>query len=71
VVEAMSISSVGGASSAVSWTVPAAGVQAADPEVQREQVAAQADMLQALMGVKHTGAVAARVSDGTGVDVYL
>jgi hypothetical protein len=66
----MSISSVG-AASAVSWTVPAAGVQAADPQAQREQASAQADMLKALMSVKHTGTVAAKVSDGQGVDVYL
>ena len=66
----MSISSVG-AASAVTWTVPAAGVQAADPEAQREQASAQADMLKALMSVKHGHTVAARVSDGEGVDVYL
>jgi hypothetical protein len=68
----MSISSVGAAATnAVSWTVPAAGVQAADPQAQREQASAQADMLKSLMGIKHANTVAAKVSDGTGVDVYL
>ncbi len=66
----MSISSVG-AANAVSWTVPAAGVQAADPQAQREQANAQADLLKSLMSVKHTGTVAANVSDGKGVDLYL
>ena len=68
----MSISSVGAAATnAVSWTVPAAGVQAADPQAQREQASAQADMLNAVMGIKHADKVVAKVSDGKGIDVYL
>ena len=68
----MSINAIG-AGSAVSWSVPPAGASV-DPETQRAQVRAQADMLSALRGVGHTGLTAiaaARLTDGQGIDLYV
>jgi hypothetical protein len=65
----MSIGSIG-SGGAASWT-PTAGGAPVDPRVQRAQVNAQADTLQALMGTRHTTIVAARVADGQGIDLFM
>ncbi|GAA2629195.1 hypothetical protein GCM10010399_71150 [Dactylosporangium fulvum] len=62
--------SVGSIGSSVTWSVPAAGAPV-DPGTRRAQVNAQADTLSALLGTKHNLQVAANVSDGTGVDLYM
>lgn len=55
---------------AVNWSASPAGVSV-DPETQRAQAGAQADLLNALRGIGSAGMVADRVSDGKGVDLYL
>jgi hypothetical protein len=55
---------------AATFTVPAAGATA-DPATRQAQVNAQADTLTQLMSTKHTVRVAAAVTDGQGVDLYL
>jgi hypothetical protein len=65
----MSISAIG-AGSAVSWSVPPAGASV-DPEAQRAQVRAQADMLSALRAVSHVGTMQALLTDGQGIDLSL
>jgi hypothetical protein len=52
------------------FSVPAAGTPV-NPAAQKAQVNAQADTLSQLMASKHGGKVAANVSDGQGVDVYM
>jgi hypothetical protein len=65
----MSVSSVGaGAMFALRVTT---GGATPDPSSQHAQVNAQADLLQALMGVKLPAIAAAHLSDGTGVDLYM
>lgn len=56
--------------SSVTFTVPSAG-RTVDPATAKAQVNAQAATLGALMGSKHSGAVAGGLSDGKGVDLYL
>jgi hypothetical protein len=67
-VDAMNIASV---ASSVVYSIPAAGSGPVDPATAQAQVNAQADTLTALMGAKHNTTVAANVSDGQGVDLYL
>ncbi|WP_432992843.1 hypothetical protein [Dactylosporangium sp. CA-233914] len=55
---------------AVTFSVPAAGTQV-DPATRQAQVNAQADTLSRLLGAKHNVQVAAKVSDGKGVDLYM
>lgn len=55
---------------AVTFTVPQAGAPT-DPATRQARVNAQADTLTQLMGTKHNVQVAANVSDGKGVDLYL
>ena len=64
----MSIGAI--AAAAVNWSAPPAGVSV-DPETQRAQASAQADLLNALRGIGSAGMVADRVSDGKGIDLYL
>jgi hypothetical protein len=66
----MSIGAIGGGASAVAWPAPSAAA-AADPETQKAQAHAQADLLNALRGTSHGSMVASRVSDGAGVDLYM
>jgi hypothetical protein len=62
--------------SSITWSVPSAG-RGVDPDTAQAQVNAQADTLSALsalsalMGTRHNTAVAAKISDGQGVDVHL
>lgn len=65
----MSISPIG-AGAALWGHVPAAG-QAPDLQAQKAQANAQADLLLALRGAQSGSVVAARVTDGTGVDLYM
>ncbi|WP_432841126.1 hypothetical protein [Dactylosporangium sp. CA-092794] len=55
---------------AVTFSVPAAGTKV-DPATRQAQVNAQADTLTQLLSTKHNLRVAANVSDGKGVDIYL
>jgi hypothetical protein len=66
----MSIGAIGGGAAAVAWPAPSAAA-AADPATQKAQAHAQADLLNALRGTSHGSMVAARVSDGAGVDLYM
>ncbi|MFF5233118.1 hypothetical protein [Dactylosporangium sp. NPDC000521] len=61
---------VGSIASSITWSVPAAG-RGVDPATAQAQVNAQADTLSALMGTRHNTAIAAGLSDGKGVDIYL
>jgi len=65
----MSVSSIG--SGAALWGHVAAAGQAPDLQAQKAQANAQADLLQALRGAQSGTVVAARVTDGTGIDVYM
>jgi hypothetical protein len=65
----MSVSSIG-AGAAFAFRVATAGTTP-DPSSQHVQVNAQADLLQALMGIKLPAIAAAQLSDGTGVDLYM
>ncbi|WP_238010043.1 hypothetical protein KZZ52_20390 [Dactylosporangium sp. AC04546] len=56
--------------SAATWSVPSAGQQV-DPAARRAQVNAQAATLSQLMGSKHGEKVAAAVTNGVGVDLYM
>ena len=51
-------------------SMPQAG-RSVDPDMQRAQVRAQADILNALRGVSSTGTVAAQLGDGKGIDLYF
>jgi hypothetical protein len=55
---------------ATTFNVPPAGTPV-DPAARQARVNAQADTLTLLMGTKHNVQVAANVSDGQGVDVYV
>ncbi|OJF11017.1 hypothetical protein [Couchioplanes caeruleus] len=65
----MSIASIG--SGAALWGHVMAPGAAPDPRAQQEQVNAQADLLQALRGVQAGTVVAAKVTNGTGIDIYM
>jgi hypothetical protein len=52
------------------FTVPSAGATV-DPAARQARVNAQADTLSQVMATKHSVRVAANVSDGKGVDLYL
>ena len=65
----MSIGAIG-AGAALNWSAPPVGVSV-DPETQRAQAGAQADLLNALRGIGSAGMVADRVTDGKGIDLYL
>ncbi|WP_433060503.1 hypothetical protein [Dactylosporangium sp. CS-033363] len=54
----------------ITFSVPNAGAPV-DPAARKAQVNAQADTLSQLMGAKHGGKVAANLSDGQGVDLYM
>ncbi|MEV6926567.1 hypothetical protein AB0M46_18985 [Dactylosporangium sp. NPDC051485] len=54
----------------ITFSVPAAGTRV-DPATRQAQVNAQADTLSRLIGTKHNLQVAANVSDGKGVDLYM
>lgn len=64
----MPVSSIG-AGAAFAFRMATGGTP--DPSSQHAQVSAQADLLQALMGVKLPAIAAAHLSDGTGVDLYM
>ncbi|GGQ76938.1 hypothetical protein [Couchioplanes azureus] len=64
----MSVSSIG--SGAALWGHVMAPGQVRDPQAEQAQVNAQADLLQAVRGVQAGTVVAARVTGGTGIDVY-
>nr|BFE73776.1 hypothetical protein GCM10020092_070770 [Actinoplanes digitatis] len=49
----------------------ATGAGTPSPEARQGEVNAQADLLQALMGLRMPAIAAARLSDGTGIDLYL
>jgi hypothetical protein len=67
----MAISPVGSDTAQIFAAVAAAG-RVPDPQAQQAQVNAQADLLQAMNSTDlPLKMVAARVSDGKGVDVYL
>ncbi|MER7283273.1 hypothetical protein ACQP2P_33590 [Dactylosporangium sp. CA-139114] len=55
---------------AITFSMPAAGTPV-DPATRQAQVNAQADTLSQLMGTKHNVQVAANVTDGKGVDLYM
>jgi hypothetical protein len=59
-----------GSISPSAFRVATAGA-APDPAAQRAQANAQADLLMALKGANMSSVVAARVTDGAGVDLYL
>jgi len=52
------------------FNVAAAGTPV-DPATRQARVNAQADTLSQLMGTKHNVQVAANISDGKGVDLYM
>ncbi|MET7419519.1 hypothetical protein [Dactylosporangium sp. NPDC005555] len=56
--------------SPITFSMPRAG-GTLDPATAKAQVNAQADTLGALMGSKHSSAVASGLSDGKGVDILL
>ncbi|MEV6598774.1 hypothetical protein AB0M36_18220 [Actinoplanes sp. NPDC051346] len=64
----MSVSSIG--SGAALWGHVIAVGQPLDPQTQKAQANAQADLLQALRVAESGTVVAARVTDGRGIDVY-
>lgn len=67
----MSISAVGSSSVLPLGVVTVAG-QVPDPQVAQAQVSAQADLLQALRGTElPMKMIAASLSDGQGVDLYM
>ena len=55
---------------AAPFAVAAAG-QAPDPECQKAQVNAQADLLQAVRGIDLQGIASAKIADGGGIDIYV
>jgi hypothetical protein len=63
----MSVASVG---SSATWNVVSAG-STVDPGTRRAQVNEQADTLSQLMGSRQSTKVAANISDGKGVDLYM
>jgi len=63
----MSFGSIG---SSATWGVVSAG-STVDPAARRAQVNAQAETLAQLMGSKHGSMVAANITDGKGVDLYM
>jgi hypothetical protein len=65
----MSVGSIG-AGAAFAFRVATVG-SVPDPDTQRAQVNAQADLLSALRGVNRGSVAAARVTDGAGVDIYM
>ncbi|MEU7904940.1 hypothetical protein [Actinoplanes sp. NPDC049118] len=65
----MSVSSVG--AGAMFAFRAATGAGTPSPSAQQAEVNAQADLLQALMGLRLPAIAAARLSDGTGVDLYM
>ncbi|MET8152878.1 hypothetical protein ACIBSW_19810 [Actinoplanes sp. NPDC049668] len=65
----MSVGSVGAGAMFALRTAIGAGTPS--PEARQGQVNAQADLLQALMGLRMPAIAAARLSDGAGVDLYL
>jgi hypothetical protein len=67
----VSINPLGSGAALPLGLVTAAG-QAPDPQAQKAQVNAQADLLQALRGVElPVTMVLARLSDNQGVDLYM
>ena len=66
----MSINAIG-SGSALSMGVVAAAGQRPDPEAQRAQVNAQADLLQAVRTADLPAKAVSAVTDGQGVDLYL
>jgi hypothetical protein len=67
----MSISSIGSGTALSLGIVLAAG-QAPDPQAQKAQANAQADLLNAVQGADlPMKMVLARLSDGQGIDLYL
>lgn len=67
----MSVSSIG-SNAALPLAMVAAVGQPADPQTQKAQVNAQADLLQAARGVELPVKMAlARLSDNQGVDLYM
>ncbi|WP_426511942.1 hypothetical protein ACPPVO_15720 [Dactylosporangium sp. McL0621] len=54
----------------ITFSLPAAG-SPIDPAARKARVNAQADTLSQLMGTKHNVRVAANVTDGKGVDLYM
>jgi hypothetical protein len=66
----MSVSSIS-AGATFAFRVATGGGVPPDPASQQAQVNGQADLLTALMGMKHPAIVAAHLSDGTGVDLYM
>ena len=62
--------SVGSIGSSATWNVVSAG-STVQPAARQAQVNAQADTLSQLMGSKQSTKVAANVSDGKGVDIYM
>jgi hypothetical protein len=65
----MSVSSVG--AGAMFAFKAAIGAGSPSPSAQQDQVNAQADLLQALMGLRMPAIAAAHLSDGAGVDLYM
>lgn len=55
---------------AVTWSVPSAG-GTVDPATRKAQVNAQADTLSQLMGTRNSMKVAANLTDGQGIDLYM
>jgi hypothetical protein len=65
----MSVSAVG--AGAMFAFKAAIGAGSPSPAAQQDQVNAQADLLQALMGMRMPAIAAAHLSDGAGVDLYM
>jgi hypothetical protein len=57
-------------SAAAQWPAPSAAA-AADPDAQKAQAHAQADLLNALRGTSNGTMVADRVTDGKGIDISM
>jgi len=66
----LSVNSIGSGAALPFGMVAAAG-KAPDPEAQKAQVNAQADLLLAVRSANRSSVVAARLSDSARIDVYL
>ncbi len=66
----MHIGSFTSVATSAPFAVVAAG-QAPNPHAQKQQVNAQADLLQAVRAVNLPGVAAAKLSDGGGIDIYV